>query len=135
MFDKIHYVWGRGVPLLYPETLSNETVFMKDWEIFEHRVVSEFDNAGHYAERTPGSGNQRRNDSDVHTNHFQLECKLKNAVGFTVTKEAWKKIVYRAGMRAKVPILVTGKIDELDEAVIVMRLRDFAGVLKQEDEL
>lgn len=135
MSTKICVVWDGDIRTPDAETLPVEDHVLKDWECLEIHVCNLLDEAGHLAERTPGSGSKRRNDSDVHTRRFQLECKLKNTEGFSITKEAWNKLVYRAGMRAKVPILVTGNAKDISEAVIVMRLRDFVGILPSEDEL
>jgi hypothetical protein len=107
---------------------------MKNWEQFENYVLGEFLSIVPRAHRTPGSGSKHRNDSDIHADRYQIECKMRNTDGFMITKEAWKKLCYRAGMRAKIPALVVGKPGEFDEAIIVMRLRDFTSVVECEDD-
>lgn len=103
-------------------------------DIAEAKVNKVFEDHGFELEETRNSGALNFDGdavihmSDVEGDYIRAEVKKRNSTGFTVVKEHWETIKKKSLKHQGIPALIN--VNQKDEMLITMDLKDFAQVLE-----
>lgn len=103
-------------------------------DLLEDKVFHAFEDHGIEIKKFNNSGALNKNDSDLHTENFQIECKRTNSKKDidkpSFKNKDWIKLCKEARSRNKKPMLfISGK--DVNNALAVMRLQDIVELLEQ----